>query len=121
MASVMECFPRYKPKAEQPSAQKVFLLICFFAHKKAYGYLKGVLTMDRVDLVLMFAMLCLIGGTLLVGFSRPLWWMFHQRRPDGGRDTPRRYEWYLRLPGFALLAVAACVIFLSVTNSMVFR
>ena len=88
MASVMVCFPRYKPKAEQR---------------------------------LMFARLCLIGGTLLVGFSRPRWWMFHQRRPDGGRDTPRRYEWYLRLPGFALLAVAACVIFLSVTNSMVFR
>lgn len=77
--------------------------------------------MDRVDLVLMLAMLCLIAGTLLVGFSRPLWWMLHQRRPDGGRDVPRRCEWYLRVPGIALLAVAAYVIFMSVTNSMVFQ
>ena len=77
--------------------------------------------MDRVDTALVLGMLCLIAGTLLVGFSRPLWWMFHQRRPDGGRGAPRRYEWYLRLPGIALLAVAAYVIFMSVTNSMVFQ
>ena len=29
--------------------------------------------MDRVDTALMLAMLCLMAGTLLVGFSRPLW------------------------------------------------
>lgn len=76
--------------------------------------------MDRVDTALVLGMLCLIAGTLLVGFSRPLWWMLHQRRPDGARNVPRRYEWYLRLPGIALLALAAVVIAMSVTNSFVF-
>lgn len=76
--------------------------------------------MDRVDVTLVLGMLCLIAGTLLVGFSRPLWWMLHQRRPDGGRDAPR-YEWALRLPGLLLLALAAGVIAMSVTNSFVFR
>ena len=58
--------------------------------------------------------------TLLLGFSRPLWWMLHQRRPDGGRDAPR-YQWALRAPGLLLLAAAAGVIVMSVTNSFVFQ
>lgn len=70
--------------------------------------------MDRVDTALMLAMLCLMVGTLLVGFSRPLWWMFHKRGPDGRRRTPPHYEWLLRIPGLALLAAAACVIGMSV-------
>ncbi len=73
--------------------------------------------MDRVDILLVFGMLCLMAGTLLLGFSRPLWWMLHQRRPDGGRDAPR-YQWALRL---LLLAAAAGVIVMSVTNSFVFQ
>ena len=76
--------------------------------------------MDRVDTVLVLGMLCLMLGTLLVGFSRPLWWMLPQRRPNGPRDVPRRCEWYLRVPGIALLAMAALVIAMSVTNSCVF-
>ena len=76
--------------------------------------------MDRVDTVLVLGMLCLMLGTLLVGFSRPLWWMLHQRRPNGTREVPRRCEWYLRVPGIALLAMAALVIAMSVTNSCVF-
>ena len=77
--------------------------------------------MDRVDVTLVLGMLCLIAGTLLVGFSRPMWWAFHQRRPDGGRDLPRRYEWYLRVPGIALLLAAAWVICMSVTNAFIFQ
>lgn len=76
--------------------------------------------MDRVDITLVFGMLCLMAGTLLVGFSRPLWWMLHQRRPDGGRDAPR-YQWALRAPGLLLLAAAAGVIVMSVTNSFMFQ
>lgn len=76
--------------------------------------------MDRMDVTLVFGMLCLIGGTLLLGFSRPLWWMLHQRRPDGGRDAPR-YAWALRAPGLLLLAAAAGVIAMSVTSSFVFQ
>ena len=59
--------------------------------------------MDRMDLILLLGMLCLIGGTLLTGFSRPLWWALHQRGPDGRRDVPAHYEWYLRIPGIVLL------------------
>lgn len=77
--------------------------------------------MDRVDAALVLGMLCLIAGTLLVGFSRPLWWMLHRRGPSGRRDVPRRYEWYLRVPGIGLLAVAAWVIVMSVTNTFLFQ
>ncbi len=72
--------------------------------------------MDRVDTALMLAMVCLMAGTLLVGFSRPLWWMLHQRGPDGGKHAPRNYEWLLRIPGICLLAVAAWVIGMSVAG-----
>ena len=41
--------------------------------------------MDRIDFALAFGMLCLMLGTLLTGFSRPLWAAMHQRRPDGRR------------------------------------
>ena len=58
--------------------------------------------MDRMDLILLLGMLCLIGGTLLTGFSRPLWWALHQRGPDGRRDVPAHYEWYLRIPGIEI-------------------
>ena len=43
--------------------------------------------MDRVDTVLVLGMLCLMLGTLLVGFSRPLWWMLHPRRPAAASGT----------------------------------
>ena len=77
--------------------------------------------MDRVDTALMMAMVCLMAGTLLVGFSRPLWWMLHKRRPDGQRSAPRNYEWMLRIPGMALLAVAACIIGMSVLGTFPFQ
>ena len=72
--------------------------------------------MDRMDLILLLGMLCLIGGTLLTGFSRPLWWALHQRGPDGRRDVPAHYEWYLRIPGIVLLLAAAFVIVMSITE-----
>ena len=77
--------------------------------------------MNRVDTALVLAMLCLMAGTLLVGFSRPLWWMLHKRRPDGHRAAPRNYEWMLRIPGAALLAVAACIIGMSVMGMFPFQ
>ena len=76
--------------------------------------------MDRVDTALMLAMLCLMAGTLLVGFSRPLWRMLHPRRFDGRRKLPPHYEWRLRAPGILLLLTAAWVIVRSVTDSLAF-
>lgn len=77
--------------------------------------------MDRVDIALMIAMLCLIAGTLLVGFSRPLWWMLHRRGPDGAKRAPRHYEWLLRLPGVALLAAAGGIICMSMAGIFPFQ
>ena len=77
--------------------------------------------MDRVDTALMLAMLCLMAGTLLVGFSRPLWWMLHKRGPDVQRRTPPHYEWLMRIPGLALLAAAVWVIGMSVTGVFPFQ
>lgn len=77
--------------------------------------------MDRVDTALMFAMICLMAGTLLVGFSRPLWWMLHQKGPDGRKPAPRHYEWLLRIPGICLLAAAAWVIGMSVAGVFPFE
>ena len=69
----------------------------------------------------MLAMLCLMAGTLLVGFSRPLWWMLHKRGPDGQRNAPRNYEWMLRIPGLALLGAAVWVIGMSVMGVFPFQ
>lgn len=77
--------------------------------------------MDKVDTALMLAMVCLMLGTLLVGFSRPLWWMLHKRRPDGRRPAPRYYEWFLRIPGAVLLLFAACIIGMSIMGVFPFR
>ena len=77
--------------------------------------------MARVDTALMLAMLCLMAGTLLVGFSRPLWWMLHKRGPNGQRNAPRNYEWMLRIPGLALLGAAVWVIGMSVMGVFPFQ
>ena len=77
--------------------------------------------MDRVDTALMLTMLCLMAGTLLVGFSRPLWWMLHKRGHNGQRSAPRNYEWMLRIPGLALLGVAVWVIGMSVMGVFPFQ
>lgn len=76
--------------------------------------------MDKMDLILVFGMLSLIAGTLLTGFSRPLWWALHQRGPDGRRNAPAHYEWYLRIPGIVLLLAAVFVIAMSVTELYLF-
>lgn len=77
--------------------------------------------MDRVDAALALAMLCLLAGTLLAGFSRPLWWMFHRRGPNGRRPAPEKYEWLLRVPGILLLVVAAGIIGMSVMGLFPFQ
>lgn len=77
--------------------------------------------MDRVDTALMLAMVCMMAGTLLVGFSRPLWRMLHPRGPDGQRPMPRNYEWLLRIPGICLLAAAVCLIGMSVAGVFPFE
>jgi hypothetical protein len=51
--------------------------------------------MDRIDLALAFGMLCLMLGTLLTGFSRPLW-----AAMDGGRCWDGRYGFCARLGFF---------------------
>ena len=76
--------------------------------------------MDRIEIALAAGMLCLMAGTLLVGFSRPLWRMLHPRRFDGRRKLPPHYEWRLRAPGILLLLTAAWVIGRSVTDSLAF-
>ena len=70
--------------------------------------------MDRIDLALAFGMLCLMLGTLLTGFSRPLWAAMHQRRPDGRRAVLGRQVWLLRAPGILLLTAAAAIIVMSI-------
>lgn len=77
--------------------------------------------MNRVDSALVLAMLCLMAGTLLVGFCRPLWWMLHKRGPDGQRPVPKNYEWMLRIPGLILLAFAAGIIAMSVLGVFPFQ
>lgn len=78
--------------------------------------------MDRIDLALAFGMLCLMLGTLLTGFSRPLWSALRPRRPDGRRDTlPGRHKWFLRVPGIILLALAAGIIVMSIREVFLFQ
>ena len=60
-------------------------------------------------------------GTLLTGFSRPLWWMLHERRPDGRREAMGRMEWCLRIPGILLLAAAVCIIVMSIREVFLFQ
>jgi len=77
--------------------------------------------MDRVDTALMLAMVCVITGTLLTWFNRPIWWMLHKRGPSGSRHAPRYYELLLRVSGICLLMIAACVIGLSVAGVFPFE
>ena len=77
--------------------------------------------MDRVDTALMLAMLCLMAGTLLVGFSRPLWRALHRRRPDGRREALGRYVWILRIPGLILLVAATGIIVMSIREVFLFQ
>ena len=77
--------------------------------------------MDRIDIALALGMLCLMLGTLLTGFSRPMWSAMHRRRPDGRREPLGRYEWALRLPGILLLAAAAAMIVMSMREVFLFQ
>lgn len=77
--------------------------------------------MDRIDLALALGMLCLMLGTLLTGFSRPLWWALHRRRPDGRREALGRYKWIMRVPGLILLTMAAGIIVMSIREVFLFQ
>ena len=77
--------------------------------------------MDRIDLALAFGMLCLMLGTLLTGFSRPLWAAMHQRRPDGRRAVLGRQVWLLRAPGILLLTAAAAIIVMRIREAFLFQ
>ncbi len=76
--------------------------------------------MESTEWALAFGMLCLMLGTLLTGFSRPLWSMLHRRGPDGRRAAPGRNVWVLRGLGFLLLLAAGCVIAMSIKEVILF-
>lgn len=75
--------------------------------------------MDRIDLALALGMLCLMLGTMLTGFSRPLWWALHRRRPDGRRELMQ--GWMMRIPGILLLVIAAGIMVMSIREVFLFQ
>ena len=73
------------------------------------------------ETALALAMVCVLAGTLLTWFSRPIWWMLHQRRPDGSRaEMLAGYVWCLRVPGILLLLLAAAMTVMSATGTCFF-
>ncbi|MDE7244846.1 MAG: hypothetical protein K2O18_12855 [Oscillospiraceae bacterium] len=76
--------------------------------------------MESTSWALAFGMLCLMAGTLLTGFSRPLWQSLHQRGPDGRRAVPGRRLWILRGAGIVLLLAAVGIIVMSIREVFLF-
>ena len=76
--------------------------------------------METTSWALAFGMLCLMLGTLLTGFSRPLWWTLHQRGPNGRRAVPGKNLWILRGVGLLFLLAAAGIIVMSIRGVFLF-
>ena len=42
---------------------------------------------------IIFAVICIIGGLLMIILYKPYWWLMKKQ------EMPDHYKWYLRIPG----------------------
>ena len=46
---------------------------------------------------IIFAVICMIGGLLMIILYKPFWWLMKKQ------EMPGHYKWYLRIPGILLM------------------
>ncbi len=63
---------------------------------------------------IIFAVVCLIGGLLMIIFCKPFWWLMKKS------EMPDHYKWYLRIPGILLMLVGIGIIIISAINDFMF-
>ncbi len=63
---------------------------------------------------IIFAVVCLIGGLLMIIFCKPFWWLMKKN------EMPDHYKWYLRIPGILLMLVGIGIIAISIINDFMF-
>lgn len=62
-----------------------------------------------------FAIVCLIGGLLMMVCWQPFWWLMKKK------EMPSHYKWYLRIPGILLILLGIGIIVISVVNHFMFQ
>lgn len=62
-----------------------------------------------------FAIICLIGGLLMMVFCQPFWWLMKKK------EMPSHYKWYLRIPGILLMLLGIGIIGLAVVENIMFQ
>ena len=60
---------------------------------------------------IIFAVICLVGGILMMVFYQPFWWLMKKK------EMPDLYKWYLRIPGLLLMLFGIGIIVISIINS----
>ncbi|NDO51410.1 MULTISPECIES: hypothetical protein [Bacillota] len=63
---------------------------------------------------IIFAVVCLIGGLLMIIFCKPFWWLMKKS------EMPGHYKWYLRIPGILLMLFGIGIIIISAINDFMF-
>lgn len=64
---------------------------------------------------IIFAVVCIIGGILIMICCQPFWWLMKKK------GMPNHYKWYLRIPGILLMLFGIFIIVISVINSFIIR
>lgn len=64
---------------------------------------------------IIFAIVCLIGGLLMMVFCQPFWWLMNKKK------MPSHYKWYLRIPGILLMLLGVGIIGLAVVEHFIFQ
>lgn len=59
---------------------------------------------------IIFAVVCIIGGLLIIIAYKPFWWAMKKK------GMPDHYKWYLWIPGILLILFGVGIIALSVIN-----
>ncbi|MCM1221800.1 MAG: hypothetical protein NC548_45750 [Lachnospiraceae bacterium] len=59
---------------------------------------------------IIFAVVCFIGGLLMIILYKPYWWLMKKN------EMPDRYKWYLRMPGILLMLFGVGIIMISVIS-----
>lgn len=63
---------------------------------------------------IIFAVICFIGGLLMIVCYKPFWWLMKKK------EMPNLYKWYLRIPGILLILFGVGIVAISIINDFMF-
>ena len=64
---------------------------------------------------IIFAIVCLVGGLLMVVCCQPFWWLMKKN------EMPSHYKWYLRIPSILLMLLGIGIIGLVTVEHFMFQ